>query len=300
MNKKTVIVVSLVAILTCGGVLFYKNMGEGQLKLVQVPNTTLNSGIPAQNDVAGQQKPQLQYDLKPYSDNGAWGYIDKKSGAIVVRPQYVRADDYAEGRALVGLKDKQFAYLDQVGQVVIEPFNAEYASSFSEGLAARGDRSTGEYIDINGKVVIALSCGANYEFHDGLARIAIGDNLETYGFIDKSGKWIIAPQFEYLGDFSESLAVAKSGGKAGFIDKGGNWIIPTQFDGAESFSYGLAIAIKGDKFGYIDKTGQWVIPPQFDDAHFFTSEGLAEVLIGKSWYHIDRTGNTVDKFYTIN
>jgi len=237
-------------------------------------------------------KAQPQYDLVPYQDKGGWGYKDKNTGEIVVQPQYYSANNYFEGRALVGIKENQFAYLDQSGQIVIGPFKATYALNFSEGLASRGDRRIGEYIDKNGKVVISLSCWVNHGFNDGLALIGISDL--KWGFIDKTGQWIIAPQFEILEEFSEGLAAARYEGKTGFIDKSGNWVIQPQYDGATNFMYGLAAAGKGDKFGYIDKNGNWVIQPQFDRARFFSSDGLAQVLIGETWHKIDRTGKIID------
>lgn len=51
------------------------------------------------------------------------------------------------------------------------------------------------------------------------------------------------------------------GGKCGYIDKTGKIIINPQFDMAMSFSEGLAIVRIGDKYGYIDKTGKYVWNP---------------------------------------
>ena len=39
-----------------------------------------------------------------------------------------------------------------------------------------------------------------------------------YGFIDKSGKVVIEPQFDLVFDFSEGLARVEKDGKWGFID----------------------------------------------------------------------------------
>ena len=54
-------------------------------------------------------------------------------------------------------------------------------------------------------------------------------------------------------------------GKWGFIDKTGSFVINPQFDFAWSFSDGLAAVRIGDyetgKYGFIDKTGSFVINP---------------------------------------
>jgi len=106
-------------------------------------------------------------------------------------------------------------------------------------------------------------------------------NILEWGFIDRSGKIIIQPQFEDTGDFSEGLAwVRPFDGKAGYIDKSGKLIIKPEFDAANSFSGGLAqVMMLGDKksvdphgvespaqkYGYIDKAGKFIWKPTYQE-----------------------------------
>ncbi len=184
--------------------------------------------------------------------------------------------------------------MDEAGQIAVEPFNAAYALAFSEGLAARGDRTVGEYIDGSGKVVMTLECKVNHSFKYGLARVALTD--DQWGFIDKAGRWAIYPSFQYVSEFSEGLAAARINGKYGFIFTNGNWAIEPQYDNASIFSYGLAAVAKDNQWGYIDKTGFFAILPKYEVARDFNYYGLAEVLAGKDWNHIDRSGNIIDKY----
>ena len=62
-----------------------------------------------------------------------------------------------------------------------------------------------------------------------------------YGFIDKSGKVVIEPQFDSASNFSEGFACVEKDGKWGFIDKSGKVVIEPQFDDADAFSEGLAV-----------------------------------------------------------
>ncbi|WP_235595316.1 WG repeat-containing protein [Leptospira weilii] len=140
---------------------------------------------------------------------------------------------------------------------------------------------------------------------------------DKYGYIDKTGKFIIPSQFDNARSFSEGLAAVQIGKKWGFIDKTGNFAIPPRFHYAYSFSEGLA-AVQiceegGDnggcwkwKYGFIDKTGNFIIPPQFYSADSF-SEGLAlidfcEMGQGRKcrYGYIDKTGNFViqPQFYS--
>ena len=61
-----------------------------------------------------------------------------------------------------------------------------------------------------------------------------------YGFIDKSGKVVIEPQFDNVSAFSEGLAKVEKDGKWGFIDKNGKVVFEPQFDFVFDFSEGLA------------------------------------------------------------
>jgi len=84
------------------------------------------------------------------------------------------------------------------------------------------------------------------------------------------------PYFPAPEDFHDGLAVIKVDNKWGYIDKTGKYIIEPRFVTAWNFSEGLAIAELGGKLGYIDRTGEFVIKPQFAAAWHF-SEGLAAV-----------------------
>ena len=95
--------------------------------------------------------------------------------------------------------------------------------------------------------------------------------------------------------------------KYGFIDKSGKVVIEPQFDGASNFSEGFAQVEKDDKWGFIDKNGKVVIEPQFDWVSYFSegwvsyfSVGLARVQkdrkYGFKYGFIDKSGNDVEPF----
>ena len=118
-----------------------------------------------------------------------------------------------------------------------------------------------------------------------------------YGYRDKSGEFVIQPQFDYAGEFSEGLAVVGLGKfpntKWGYINRLGNFVIPAQFEGAHDFSEGMAAVSFSGKLGYIDQTGKLVVPAQFDEAQKF-KDGRARVRIIKDGYgYINKQGELV-------
>lgn len=124
---------------------------------------------------------------------------------------------------------------------------------------------------------------------------------EQYGYVDLSGEFVIEPQFEQAGDFSEGLAAVQVDGLIGYIDPSGEIVIEPQFDLANPFQEGLALiaVIDADdqlSFGYVDTDGQLVIEPQFSLAIDF-SEGLAAVSRGEAdeflFGYIDPSGEFV-------
>lgn len=99
----------------------------------------------------------------------------------------------------------------------------------------------------------------------GLANVI--DESGKYGFIDKTGRFVIESQFDGANSFSEALAVVTIDRKKGFIDKTGELKILPQYESADGFSHGLAMTGDGYtpyenmKWGYIDTTGKYIWQP---------------------------------------
>lgn len=74
------------------------------------------------------------------------------------------------------------------------------------------------YMDRTGKIVVAPQFSRGWDFHDGMAQV---DSAEGHGIIDAAGKTTFLRQFSWIGDFSEGLAqvtVRDGSTKAGYID----------------------------------------------------------------------------------
>jgi hypothetical protein len=177
---------------------------------------------------------------------------------------YSGALAFSEGLAAVPQKDK-FGYMDKAGRQVIPP-RYDDVQAFSEGLAAVKLEDKYGYIDRSGKMVIPPKFGSADPFSEGLAVVQLDSAGKKWGYIDKSGKSVIGEEeFVYARRFSDGLAAVQGkNGKYGFIDKTGNFVIPPQFYRVGDFSDGLAAVVPvGDSWpgdlNYINQKGQNVI-----------------------------------------
>ena len=214
----------------------------------------------------------------------------KQPTVSVTRSGLVRFQD--EKTKLYGFKDKQ------TGLIAL-PAKWTWAMEFSEGLAAVEERgSRNGFINQKGERVLFCDQNCSFsEFHEGLAAVYVrehkyGRSDNHYGFIDKTGRFVIEPMFEYTGTFNEGFCNIRRINKRGFIDKTGGFFIDPIFEDALSFSGGLCAVKYSGKWGFIDKTGGFVVQPLFEYAKPF-SEGLCAVEYGGKWGFIDKTGRFV-------
>lgn len=170
-----------------------------------------------------------------FPDNSA-GYIDKK-GKLIIPASFSYVGKFSEGLALVQPKGTtKFGYINKAGEMVIEPIY-ELSLPFSEGVAtvkmSRPDGNT--YFRIINKVGIVIADNLNYGFtgifREGLA--GVESSNYRWGFIDKTGKEVIAPRFASARLFKNGLSMIQAGSlftnlSTGYIDKEGKIVVAAQ------------------------------------------------------------------------
>jgi len=95
--------------------------------------------------------------------------------------------------------------------------------------------------------------------------------------------------------FSEGLAAASlPGQRFGYIDKTGRFVMPPIYDDAQPFSCGLALVTGDDEEDeyYIDKSGRKALVPKLP-AEWWFSDGLAIVGTPDEREYIDRRDRIV-------
>ena len=136
--------------------------------------------------------------LAPVRQDGKWGVIDR-SGRYIVEPKYGRIGWFREGLAAVDVDLSErwdydhgkYGFIDRTGKMVIEP-QFDFAMWFSEDLAAVKVRMNDD--------------NREAEAEDEFSRIE-----RRWGFIDRSGKSVIAPRFDDAWQFKHGRADVKIG-----------------------------------------------------------------------------------------
>ena len=105
---------------------------------------------------------------------------------------------------------------------------------------------------------------------------------------------VIENKYIELGEYYEGLIMFRNAdNKYGFLDISGKPVIAATYDDASDFSNGLAVVKVGTEYGYIDKTNKVAIEPQFISAEEFIGD-LAKVYFANgSWGYINKSGKTV-------
>ncbi|MGK0385883.1 MAG: hypothetical protein ACI849_000488 [Patiriisocius sp.] len=62
---------------------------------------------------------------------------------------------------------------------------------------------------------------------------------------------------------SQELALVKDNNKYGYINKSGEFVISPQFENEKSFSEGFTAALEDGNWGFIDASGAWVIEAKY-------------------------------------
>ncbi|MBV9211753.1 MAG: WG repeat-containing protein, partial [Acidobacteria bacterium] len=223
------------------------------------------------------------------------------------------------------LKDGKAGYIDRNGKVVIQPRFKFYSNSggeFHEGLM-RIDEDGIDYVDATGKPVALKDIAWGFDFSEGLTP-AKSEDENRWGFINRTGKFVISPRFEDIpgSEFSEGMAAVKADGRYGYIDHTGQFIIAPKFVFAADFQDGMArVILEGNcsyfedgpcsfepvnipytmtgrlapcQFTFINKSGSLISATGFEAARDF-SEGLAAVRVNHKWGFIDKQGRFVIK-----
>lgn len=127
------------------------------------------------------------------------------------------------------------------------------------------------------------------------------DEQIKYGYIDKTGTFVIPPSFDMASDFNDGAAIVSLDNKDCVIDESGNLLFINNGT-IYAFSNGLAMYSYSDNaeatlYGYVDTKGSIAIEPQYALASSFLEDNTAYVSTGAGNYElIDQTGKVLETY----
>lgn len=214
-----------------------------------------------------------------------YGLIDK-TGTLVLPVKYDEIYDFYESRAVI-VRNGKYGYADRSGTEVVAP-QYDKAGDFAGGLAYVVKDGKYGFIDRDGNTVVAPAYDWVENFRYGTCRVR---KNEFYGLLGRDSL-LLPCAYEYIGEFSEGLALAARDGSCGFIDRKGKTVIPFEYeflpqlaqDGG--FRNGRARMYKKAKCGFIDTAGKTIVPFDYDDA-LYPTEKLTAVKRRDKWGFAD-------------
>lgn len=157
-----------------------------------------------------------------------------------------------------------------------------------EGRAAEISDAKWGFIDATGKEVIAPQFSRADDFQGEYAMVEINDKL--WGLINKKGAMVVPAKYESVNYFSDGLALVETPAGFGFCDRNGAERIAVRYENADSFREGRARVCRDGKFGWVDVDGTEFGFGKYEHIHGYC-ENLAGVQKDGKWGFADKLGD---------
>lgn len=194
-----------------------------------------------------------------------YGYLDSE-GKEVISAQYEEASDYHQQKAIVKIKEYEYALINEIGER-LATYPYYYVGNYSDGLLVFKETASGTYgyMDERGTAIIPPSFTGATGFHQGQAIVNTSDDYKPgYGVINKEGVYIIPAEYHDIRDLGED-----------------RWAVGRTAD--SKYPLGLAL------YAIADRSGALLTNFSFSDVSEYI-DGLASVNDHEQTYFIDRNG----------
>jgi hypothetical protein len=129
---------------------------------------------------------------------------------------------------LMVLSGNKFGFIDMFAKEIVPPMYTEFSGFDGKYFYLWKEMKSG-IIDVKGKIISPFIYESVGRFSDGLASVKrdVVFDLDTkgkdekYGFIDETGKEVIARKFDYADDFKNGKAKVRLNGEEFYVNKKG-------------------------------------------------------------------------------
>jgi len=265
MNYKYSYISLLIILSSCSNSSYYD---------ISIPAKQNNRGDYGLVDLNGNLVVDFEIDQRPSIMTSNWSYFNENGKIKFVNSKsnffdtdFSEALHFNEDHSIVKNYDGRLAIIDLDLKVISVLDGVEKAGYISDGMIKfMGSNGLWGYMNKSGEIVIDPIYSRASFFSENLATVGLknfDNNKIEYGIIDRSGfqRLKISSRYDFIGHFSDGLAVYRKDGEWGYLNKRGKEVI-RNFDWKEAFPFfeGYATVKRFDnEFGLINKKGKLVI-----------------------------------------
>lgn len=110
--------------------------------------------------------------------------------------------------------------------------------------------------------------------------------VPKYGYIDKTGKYVIEPKFDKTWGFADGRAVVRINGKYGVINTTGAFVIEPKYEDLISCKGGFSVVKENGKWGILDKAGVCVFEPKSTEYGYYSDSHWAKFFVDGKYFFI--------------
>lgn len=191
-----------------------------------------------------------------------YGFVDTL-GNIQIEPQFAKVGYFTDGIAWARDHNGFIGFINRSGEWLVQPSFLSVGKNIDGITSVKTSQKLVGYIQNDGTWLIEPQylVGKAFDPESGLALVKSSSN--GWGYINKKGEF---SNFDYIGrfyNFNEGMAIIRADEYFGFMDKTGKWVIQPRFITVGKFINGFARAELETNWGLIDKKGSWVIEPKY-------------------------------------
>ncbi|MCU0720885.1 MAG: WG repeat-containing protein [Pirellula sp.] len=206
----------------------------------------------------------------------------------------------------------QFVIVDSSGVIIRKVHGVDSYSPISDGMLSITDSSTEKegYLSIDSSTNdIECNFRTCRNFHRGVAAVEqyVEKQKSRWGFIDKSGEFVIPPIYLHVCDFNDPCDITpylpykemRDDKVWGLINRQGEVVVPPSWSAiCEGFFEGHLVAQEptGEEdgnWGLVDPAGHWAISPVWEALSEHVNDGSIGARKQGRWGVIDLKGNWI-------
>ncbi|WP_258000307.1 WG repeat-containing protein [Bacillus sp. Marseille-P3661] len=234
-----------------------------------------------------------------------YGYLDLQ-GNEVIPARFLAGEDFSKDKALVKIADNEYALIGRHGQI-LQTYHYPFVGNRGDGLLAFREEQGGPvgYIEENGNIVIQPQFTNAQPFENGAAVVYSSDTMHT-GLINKSGSFVIKPQYELIHMLGEDrVSVGKKiesdlpfpifGNVFAIATVDGRFLSDFEYYDVLDYEKGFASANNGEEAFFINKQGniEPSLPVVEGTGTLYLEEELIKANVDKRLFYLDYDGNIV-------